>query len=136
MSRLFGLLGTLVVSANLLGFEQVPDYPPAEQLKALVKEYQELVDAYHKDIQKVKSEAQRNEFLFENYPQPGRSYPRSAISTSPSVPDNISALIASYNDSWEPSPRACLWATSPPSSPSSGAISYVIDHRTALRPVW
>ena len=53
MSRLFGLLGTLVVSATLLGFERVPDDPPAEQLKALVKEYQDSLDAYHKDIQKV-----------------------------------------------------------------------------------
>jgi thiol-disulfide isomerase/thioredoxin len=76
MSRLIGLLGTLVVSATVLSFEPVPDNLPAEQLKALVKEYQDLLDAYHKDIQKVKGEAKRDEFFWKNYPQPERLYPR------------------------------------------------------------
>lgn len=77
----------------MLGFERVPDDLPAEQLKALVKEYQDLLDVYHKDIQKVKGEANRDEFFSKNYPQPEKLYPR-FMALAKKHPDHAAAVDA------------------------------------------
>lgn len=76
MSRLLNLLQILVVLPAAAGFEQKPDTPPAEQLKALVKEHQDLLDAFERAFREVKGEAQRNAFWWKNYPPPERFYPR------------------------------------------------------------
>ena len=44
--------------------------PPADQLKALVKDHQDLLDAFEKAFLKVNGEAPRNEFFKKNYPPP------------------------------------------------------------------
>lgn len=76
MTRLFGLLGISILLAAATGFGQESDRPPAEQLKALVKEHQDLLDAFEKGFREVKDEAQRNEFWWKSYPPPERFYPR------------------------------------------------------------
>jgi hypothetical protein len=76
------LLGSLlclhasVWAQDTAGFEQKPDTPPADELKALVKEHQDSLDAFEKALRDVKGEAQRNEFWKKNYPPPERLYPR------------------------------------------------------------
>jgi hypothetical protein len=76
MIRLLRLLPILVVLPAAAGFEQKPETPPADQLKALVKEHQDSLDAFEKAFREVKGEAQRNEFRKMNYPAPERLYPR------------------------------------------------------------
>jgi thiol-disulfide isomerase/thioredoxin len=76
MSRLLSLLSILVVLPAAAGFGQEPDRSPADQLKALVKEHQDALDAFEKAFREVKGEAQRNEFVKKNYPPPERLYPR------------------------------------------------------------
>jgi WD40 repeat protein/thiol-disulfide isomerase/thioredoxin len=60
---------------NLAGIEQKPDTPPADQLKTLMKEYQDLVDAHERAFREVKGEARRIEY-WKNYPRPERLYSR------------------------------------------------------------
>jgi hypothetical protein len=76
MNRFFGLLGILVVLAAAPGSEQKPEIPPAEQLTALAKEYQDSLDAFQKAYREVKTEAKTIEFFRKNYPPPERLYPR------------------------------------------------------------
>jgi thiol-disulfide isomerase/thioredoxin len=76
MIRLLGLLGITVVLACAPSFAREPDLPPAEQLKALIKDYQDVVEAFQKTFREVKGEAQRDEFFRKNYPPPERLYPR------------------------------------------------------------
>jgi thiol-disulfide isomerase/thioredoxin len=49
--------------------------PPARQVKALLKEYQDSLDAFDKAFREIKGEAERNEFFRKNYPPPERLYP-------------------------------------------------------------
>ena len=76
MSRLLSLLQILVVLPAAAGFEEKPATPPADQLKALVKEHQDSLDAFERAFREVKGEAQRTEFFKKNYPPPERLYPR------------------------------------------------------------
>lgn len=76
MNRLFGLLGVTVVLAAAPCSEPESDKAPAEQLKALVKEYQGLLDAFEMAFLEVKGDAQRDAFFEKKYPQPERFYPR------------------------------------------------------------
>src|SRR5215813_12666930 len=76
MTRLFGLLGITILLAAVPGFGQDSDRPPAERLKALMKQYKDLLDAFDKAFGEVKGEAQRNEFYKKNYPPPERLYSR------------------------------------------------------------
>jgi len=50
--------------------------PPAEQTKALMKEYQDLLDALERAFREVKGVTHRNEFYWKNYPPPERLFPR------------------------------------------------------------
>jgi thiol-disulfide isomerase/thioredoxin len=76
MNRLLGLLPILVVLPAVAGSEQQPNLPPAEQLTALLKEYQDSLDAFEKAFREIKGRAERNEFFLKNYPSPERCYPR------------------------------------------------------------
>ncbi len=73
------LLGPLAM-ALLLGatpcFAQASNKTPAEQLKALVQDYQGLLDAFEKAFQEIKGDAQRDAFFAKNYPPSERFYPR------------------------------------------------------------
>jgi len=93
MSRLLGLLQILVVLPAAAGFEQKPDTPPADQLKALVKEHQDLLDAFERAFQEVKGEAQLNEFYKKNYPSPARLYPR-LMALAEKYPNDAAAVEA------------------------------------------
>ncbi|MBI1901200.1 MAG: TlpA family protein disulfide reductase [Planctomycetia bacterium] len=76
MNHFLGLLAIIIAVAAAPGAEQMPDQPPGGQLQALVKEYQDSVDAFEKALQEVQGEAERNEFYRANAPQPERFYPR------------------------------------------------------------
>jgi len=75
------------------GFEQKSDTPPADQLKTLVKEHQDSLDAFEKAFREVKGEAQRNEFYWKNYPPPERLFPR-LMSLAEKYPKDAAALDA------------------------------------------
>jgi thiol-disulfide isomerase/thioredoxin len=76
MSRLLNLLLILTLLHAAAALGQQPNTLPAEQLKALVKEHRECLDAFEKAIREIKDEAQRNEFRKKNYPSPAFLYPR------------------------------------------------------------
>jgi thiol-disulfide isomerase/thioredoxin len=76
MNRLLGFLQILVVLSATAGSEQKPAMPPADQLKALVKQYHGLLDAFEKAFREVNGEAQRHEYFEKNYPHPERFYAR------------------------------------------------------------
>ena len=60
---------------------QESDRPPAEQVKALMKEYQDSLDAFQKAVREVKGEAQRSgidnrpQHLLRSHPLPPQQHP-------------------------------------------------------------
>src|SRR5439155_5178037 len=62
MNCIVRVLITLLLMIPAHGDVGKPSPTPAEQLKALAKEYQELLDAFEKAFSEVKSEAKRDEF--------------------------------------------------------------------------
>ena len=93
MNRLLGILGVTVVLAAATGFEQPSDKPPAEQMKALVNEYRDSLEAFEKAMGKVEAETQRDKFFEKNHPRPERLYPRfMALATK--YPKDASAVDA------------------------------------------
>src|SRR5437588_11158668 len=106
MSRLLRLLQILVVLPAAAGFEQKLDTPPADQLKALVKEHQDLLDAFERAFREVKGEARRNEFWKKNYPPPERLYPR-LMALAEKYPKDAAAVealiwVVIHHSSYEP----------------------------------
>ncbi len=76
MNRFLGLLGLLLLIAVTPGSEPSPEKPPAEQLKALTKEYQDSLDVFQRAYREVRTEAKKIAFFRKNYPPPERLYPR------------------------------------------------------------
>jgi thiol-disulfide isomerase/thioredoxin len=66
----------MLVVLPAASFEPTPGTPPPDQLKALVKEHQDSLDAFERAFREVKGVAQRNEFYWKNYPPPERLFPR------------------------------------------------------------
>lgn len=69
------LLGIMIIFGASPCSAHEPDQAPAEQLKALVKEYQGLLETFEKALLEVKGDAQRDAFYEKNFPWPERFYP-------------------------------------------------------------
>src|SRR4051812_19534836 len=95
MSRFLVLVGVTVVFAAVPASGQEPDPTPAEQLKALLAEHQDQVDAFAKAFAEVQGEAERTEFYRKKYPQPERLYPRfmALAKKYPKDPAAVDALV-------------------------------------------
>lgn len=70
-SRQIAIVAILIVAPCLA---QVPDKAPREQLDALVKEYQGLLDAFEKALAAVKEETDRDAYYMKHHPQPEKFY--------------------------------------------------------------
>jgi hypothetical protein len=92
-----GVLVLLLAVPALADQDQPKDKPatPAEQYKALLKEYQDAEQAFQKAYQEAKTDAERQKAFEDKYPQPQKFAPRflELAEKSPKDPVAVDALV-------------------------------------------
>jgi hypothetical protein len=117
MLRIAGGLFVLLLAWPALADDDKPKdkgkdkQTPAEQVKAIIKEYQDARSDFSKAYQEAKTEEERQKIIKEKYPQPDKFAPRllAVAEKNPKDPGALDALIwvvTNIYESGKESPRA------------------------------
>jgi hypothetical protein len=115
MLRITGGLLVLVLAWPALADDEKPKdkdkQSPAEQVKAIIKEYQDAQSDFSKAYQEAKTEEDRQKIINEKYPQPGKFAPRLLAvaeknSKDPGAVDALIWVVINTYESGKDSPRA------------------------------
>ncbi len=141
MYRMVGVVLLLLPALPAAGAEDKPKDTPADQYQALVKQYQDDMNAFMKDYRSAKTQEERQK-AFEKYPQPDKLAPKflELAEKNPKDPAALDALLwvvtnarVQGKDSARSKALAGLskdWVESPKIGPACLALAQSIDKQT------
>jgi hypothetical protein len=141
MYRIVGVVLLLLPALPVAGAEDKPKDKPADQYQALIKQYQDEMNAFREAYQAAKTQEERQK-AFAKYPQPDKLAPKflDLAEKNPKDPAALDALLwvvtnvrAQGKDSPKAKALAVLskdWVESPKIGPACQALSQGLDKQT------